>query len=418
MLFIDEAVLRLRAGRGGNGCVSFHRAKFVPRGGPDGGDGGDGGSLVVQGDRNVTSLSDLSLHPTFTAPSGENGGSNKKNGKAGKDLTVRVPVGTEIYDITHTDPRGRLLVDIVDNGQTALVAKGGRGGGGNTRFASGKHRLPHFALHGAPGVFRTVRLSLKLLSDLAIVGLPNAGKSTLLSAITAARPKIADYPFTTLTPNLGVLQSEAASIVLADIPGLVKDAHAGRGLGNVFLKHIERSRALLILLDAAGESIAADYHLLRDEITRFNPQIWDRPRLVVANKLDLLRRPAVKTWSRAIGEGVIGVSAKDGRGIAHLVKKIDLLWAALPAAPPERPETIVLDEAGVSLVPEPDGAMRVVSREWEELASMIPAGNSEALQWFVEKMRAKGVFRVLEKERCPAGSCVRVGSVEIEYSGA
>ncbi len=442
MFFVDEVVLRLRAGRGGGGCVSFHREKFVPKGGPDGGDGGTGGSIFLIGDRNLSTLSDLSLHPTFVAPHGENGGPKQCAGKAGKDMQIRVPLGTEIFDVPESasleksrgEPAsaGRFVVDIVAHGQTVCAARGGRGGGGNVRFSSARHRLPRFALRGAPGENVNIRLSLKLLSDLAIVGLPNSGKSTLLSALTAARPKIAAYPFTTLTPNLGVIRGETAAIILADIPGLVKDAHAGRGLGNRFLKHIERSRALLIVLDAdpsragstrgraaaIGRILLADYQLLRDEICHFNKAIWERARLVAVNKLDLYPKAPVKIWSKTIGENLIAVSAKKGTGVPPLSKKIDNLWSALPAAERTQPETMLLESGAAFVSAESDGGFRIVSREWEELAAMLPADNTEARQWFVEKLRSDGVFRMLAMEKCAPGTPVRVGLLQIEYLSA
>ena len=429
-MFVDEAFVRLRAGGGGNGCVSFHREKYVPRGGPDGGDGGRGGNIYLQGDRRLTTLYDLTVHPVFRAEDGTNGGSNKKNGRGGKDLTIRIPVGTLVF--AEDDKRGKspraaerrgnlpgenpvLLADVLSEAEPLLVARGGRGGGGNTRFSSSKHRLPKFALRGSPGQSLKLCLSLKILSDIAIVGLPNSGKSTLLSALTRAHPKIADYPFTTLTPNLGVLRAEVASIVLADIPGLVKDAHAGKGLGNRFLKHIDRARAILVLLDAA-EDVVENFRLLRDEIIRFNPDIWDRPRIVAVNKVDLKKRAPLKTWSGQIKESAVGISAKTGLGIEKLMKSIETLWSRrdMGRDRADPPRTLVLDEAGPQVIRSGDGFI-VVSREWEELASMLPKENSEAIQWFVAKLRSDKVFRKLASAGCRAGDQVFVGPVELVF---
>lgn len=418
-MFVDEAVVRVRAGRGGNGCVSFHREKYVPKGGPDGGDGGEGGSIYLRADHNLTSLYDLSLHPTYTAGSAVNGGGNRKNGRAGKDLTLAVPIGTDVF---LDGPECRLLADISREEDTVLIARGGRGGGGNARFASAGMRLPRFALQGAPGEFLKLRLSLRLLSDLAIVGLPNCGKSTLLAALTNARPKIADYPFTTLNPNLGILQGRhGASIVLADIPGLVENAHAGRGLGNRFLKHIERARASLILLDASRDA-ASDFDLLRREITEFNAAIWDRPRIVAVNKLDLVKRPPLKTWTRRITgmkSKLFAISAKTGMGIESLVKNIETLCPLSPGDPSsgrvedERPAvTINLDRDAVGVARSEKG-FSIVSRQWEELASMIPRDNAEAMQWFVRKLRTDGVFRRLQLAGCETGIPVQIGPLEI-----
>lgn len=413
-MFVDEAVIRLRAGHGGDGCVSFHRAKFVPRGGPDGGDGGGGGGIYFEADHNLTTLYDFSIHPILTAKDGTNGGSNKKFGRAGQDLTVRIPVGTQIF-LEDDRPAGAemLIADVVDAGQKILAAAGGRGGGGNARFASAKYRLPHFALKGAPGRNIKVRLSLKILSDLAIVGLPNSGKSTLLSALTAARPKIADYPFTTLTPNLGVLKSPLASIVLADIPGLVKDAHAGRGLGNRFLKHIDRARALLILLDAERNP-AEDFALLRDEIVQFKEDIWERPRIVAVNKIDLIKRAPMKRWAKVLKEEAAGVSAKTGEGIEKLLKRIETLWEKTPTSEAPEPTTLFLEKGATSITRLAAG-FRIESGSLEELASMIPRNNREAVQWFVGRLKADGVFRQLEKSGCQAGDLVHIGPMEIAY---
>lgn len=418
-MFVDEAVVRLHAGRGGNGCVSFHREKYVPKGGPDGGDGGHGGSIYLQGDSNLTTLYDLSVHPTFRADDGVNGGGNKKNGRAGKDLTIRVPLGTQIFIETEKGASESPVADIVSKAERILISRGGRGGGGNARFASAKNRLPRFALRGAPGQYLKVRLSLKLLSDLAIVGLPNCGKSTLLAAITAARPKIADYPFTTLTPNLGVVKgSDGSSVVLADIPGLIEGAHAGRGLGNRFLKHIDRAPAILILLDAQRDA-AEDFELLRDEITRFNPKIWDRPRIVSVNKLDLVKRPPMKQWEKKTQERLVGISAKTGAGIEGLLKRIDGIRekTARPADEAESITTLVLDEDSARIERTAEG-FRIISREWEELASMIPSENQEARQWFELKLRMDGVIRRIGLAGAAPGEMVRVGPIEFPYEGS
>lgn len=417
-MFIDEAVVRLQAGRGGNGCVSFHREKFVPHGGPDGGDGGNGGSIFLEADSNLTTLYDFTLHPTYRAEDGKNGGGNKRNGRAGKDLTVRVPVGTQVF-MEDQEGHSVLAADILAHGQRVPAARGGRGGGGNARFASAKTRLPRFALRGASGESNKIRLSLKLLTDLAIVGLPNCGKSTLLAALTAARPKIADYPFTTLTPNLGVVRGkDGSSIILADIPGLVEGAHDGRGLGNRFLKHIDRSRMILILLDA-GRSVEEDFNLLRSELTQFNPEIWDRPRIVAVNKTDLVKRPPLKTWAKQVKESLAGISAKTGEGIEKLLKNIEKIWGLTKGSPATEKDTatMFLEQAGVRLEPFENG-VAIVSRTWQELATMIPKDNREAIQWFTGKLRSDGIFRQIQKAGYPPGSTVRVGPLEINTEGA
>jgi GTP-binding protein len=411
-MFVDEAVIRLRAGRGGNGCVSFHREKFVPKGGPDGGDGGNGGSIYLRADHNLSTLSDLSMHPTYTGDNGANGGNNNKHGRSAKDVTVHVPVGTLVFGMWGGSES--LIVDLAADGDRILAARGGRGGGGNARFSSSRNRLPRFALNGAPGQSHAIRLSLKLLSDLAIVGLPNCGKSTLLAAITSARPKIGDYPFTTLTPNLGVIRGESAHIVIADIPGLIEGAHEGRGLGNRFLKHIERARAILVLLDSTRSAVD-DFQLLRNEIVRFNPEIWKRPRIVSVNKLDIAKRPPIKTWARRMKEDIAAVSAKTGVGIENLTKRIETLWRGLDRERVPAPETVVLDRDAVRVRRETAGYI-VEGESWEELAQMLPRGNLEALQWFEGKLRLDGVYRRLEMAGCHEGDPIRIGPVELVYA--
>jgi len=403
----------VRAGRGGNGCVSFRREKYIPHGGPDGGDGGDGGGIYLEGDPRLATLYDLSLHPNIRAEDGVNGSGNKKHGRRGRPTTIRIPTGTQVDRV---DPEGHVLIaDMLLPDERILLARGGRGGGGNVRFASSKHRLPRFALHGAPGQSIRVHLSLKLISDLAIIGLPNAGKSTLLAAVTAARPKIADYPFTTLTPNLGVIRGEDERIVLADIPGLIKDAHAGRGLGNRFLKHIERAPALLVLLDAT-RPVAEDFRLLRDEIMLFNPAIWGRPRVVAVNKIDLVKgRPAVKSWGKQIAEPITAISAKTGAGVEGLQKQIEKMLQNRPEPTPAQPTTIDL-ERGLTRIQCVEGRYVVVSESWEELAQMVPVENAEAKQWFIDKLKTEGVHRRLEQAGCRPGDPVQIGPVELEFA--
>ncbi|MBI4179983.1 GTPase ObgE [bacterium] len=409
-MFIDEGEVRVRAGRGGDGCVSFHREKFVPRGGPDGGDGGRGGSIYLEGDRRLASLSDLMAQPSVAAKHGANGGSNRKNGRHASDVTLRVPVGTVV-----TDRGGARVWEILLDKETLCAARGGRGGGGNARFASSKFRLPRFALRGAPGEFRKLHLSLKLLSDIAIVGLPNCGKSTLLSAMTAARPKIADYPFTTLTPNLGVLLGADTRIVLADIPGLIAGAHDGRGLGNRFLKHIERAPAILVLLDASS-NVADDFRLLRDEIRLYNPDIWDRPRIVAVNKADLVKHPPVKTWSKSLGGTPLVVSAKTGEGIEKLLKNIETLIGRTPRDAPLTPQVLDLQAGAFEIVK--DGAgFRLLSSEWEELSTMVPRDHQEAFQWFQWKLKTDGVLRQMKRAGANPGDVLKVGPLEVPYEG-
>ena len=289
MKFVDEAVISLFAGNGGNGCVSFRREKFIPLGGPDGGDGGDGGSIWVQADENLNTLIDFRHQRQFRAQRGENGMGRQMFGKAGEDVTIRVPIGTEIVNVA-TD---EIIGDLTEDGQRILVARGGHGGKGNVHFKSSLNRAPRKATQGSEGESREIRLELKLLADVGLLGFPNAGKSTFIRAVSAATPKVADYPFTTLYPNLGVVSVETdRSFVIADIPGIIEGAAEGAGLGSLFLRHVQRTRLLLHLVDMApfDEAIdpATQVRAIEDELRRYDPGMLEKPRWLVLNKGDLL----------------------------------------------------------------------------------------------------------------------------------
>lgn len=291
MRFVDEAEIIVRSGRGGNGCVSFRREKFIPKGGPDGGNGGRGGDIFFRASAKLVSLYDFRVKRVYEAQNGQSGQGREKTGKDGKDLIVEVPVGTLLYEITG-DGAESLAADLTEDGQSVCVARGGRGGKGNTHFKSSTMRTPRFAQPGEEGQEKKLRMELKILADAGIIGLPNAGKSTLIAALSAARPKIAPYPFTTLTPNLGVLRQETGqSLFLADIPGLVAGAHEGRGLGHRFLKHVERTRFLVHLLSVEEICLDADpwagFALLNEELERFDPVLASKKQLLVVNKIDL-----------------------------------------------------------------------------------------------------------------------------------
>jgi len=288
MKFIDEAKIRVEAGNGGNGCCSFLRLKFMPHGGPDGGDGGEGGSIFLLADEGINTLVDYRFARIHRAQHGEKGGTRNCSGKAGQDLMLRVPVGTMVYD----DDTNELIADLTENGQTACVAKGGQGGVGNTRFKSSINRSPRKTVPGAPGEIRNLKLELKVLADVGLVGMPNAGKSTLIHAVSAARPKVADYPFTTLYPNLGVVRvSRHRSFVMADIPGLIEGAAEGAGLGIRFLKHVSRTLLLLHLVDILppdGSDPVENFKAITQELCKFSPMLLEKERWLVLNKIDLL----------------------------------------------------------------------------------------------------------------------------------
>ena len=286
-MFVDYAKIYLKGGDGGNGIVAFRREKYVPMGGPAGGDGGRGGNVIFVADEGLSTLMDFKYHKHFKAKRGSHGMGKNMHGAGGEDLVIRVPVGTVIFD----DDNDAVIADLTQADQEVIVARGGRGGRGNARFSNSANRAPSISENGEPGQERWIRLELKLLADVGLVGFPNAGKSTLISVISAAKPKIADYPFTTLVPNLGVVQTRSHdSFVVADIPGLIEGAHQGTGLGHDFLRHVERTRVLLFVLDTAqteGRDCLEDYEVLRRELEAFNPEIASRPFLIVANKMDL-----------------------------------------------------------------------------------------------------------------------------------
>ncbi|MDR1334939.1 MAG: GTPase ObgE [Holosporaceae bacterium] len=282
MKFLDRAKIFLKAGNGGDGCISFRREKFVEFGGPDGGDGGNGGDIIVMGTQHLNTLIDYRYQQHFRAKSGKNGSGSNRYGAAGDDLIITVPVGTELQD----ESSERIIADILEEGQRVVIAKGGHGGRGNSKFKSSVNQAPRRAEKGTTGEEMWIWLQLKLIADVGLVGLPNAGKSTFLSGTTKARPKIADYPFTTIIPQLGVVRIDGAEFVLADIPGLIAGAHSGRGLGDKFLAHIERCRVLIHLLDITQDDICHAYETIRNEIFLYNPQLETKPEIIVFNKTD------------------------------------------------------------------------------------------------------------------------------------
>ena len=322
-MFVDELRFVVRGGRGGDGCVSFHREKFVPKGGPDGGDGGRGGDVVLVASVHENTLYHLAGKPIFEAPKGDQGRGSDMTGASADDLVLAVPVGTVVLDAD----RGNVLMDLGTDGERFVVARGGRGGRGNARFATSTNRTPRTAESGQLGEERKIRLSLKLIADVGLVGLPNAGKSTLLSTLSRARPRIADYPFTTLEPHLGIVKfPDGATLVMADIPGLIDGASDGKGLGIRFLKHVERTRALLQLVDCSAladrEPIEA-WRVIREELAGYSEELAARPRLVVATKVeDDESRERAAELARETGEVVVPISAATREGLDRLLRML------------------------------------------------------------------------------------------------
>ncbi len=406
--FTDEAMVNLRGGDGGAGAMSFRREAHVDKGGPDGGDGGRGGDVWLRAHRNVASLIAFRDYPHRRATSGTHGSSKRKHGAGGDDLVVTVPEGTVVRDRS-----GALLADLVHSGDSYLAARGGRGGRGNARFLSNARRAPGFAEQGEYGEERWLRLELKLLADVALVGFPNAGKSTLISVISAAKPKIADYPFTTLVPNLGVVRTDDAEFVVADVPGLIEGASEGRGLGHRFLRHVERARVLVLLLDLAsieGRTPQEQERVLLDELGRYQPELLDRPRLVVGSKADVA----------SFGYDGMRLSAVTRQGLPPFVGAVAQLVDEARAAEGE-PESFIVHrpiEEGFAVRREDDGAWRVSGRVAERVVAMADLTNAEAAAYVAERLRRLGVERALARAGAKEGDTVRVGPVELEYAEA
>ncbi len=332
MKFVDFAQVHVKAGDGGVGCVSFRREKFVPRGGPDGGNGGRGGSISLRANRQLATLLDYHYRRNYAARRGEHGMGARKTGKSGQDIVLDVPVGTLVRD----SASGDVIADLVRPGDQVAVAKGGRGGRGNAEFATPTDQAPRHYELGEPGEERDLELELKLLADVGLVGLPNAGKSTLISSISAARPRIADYPFTTLVPNLGIVRVDAGqSFVVADIPGLIEGAHEGKGLGTQFLRHIERTRVLIFLLDSSGPDPKADYRILLKELGLFKKELLKKPRIIALSKIDIVEPGRLRTLLK-MPKGAVelhAISAVSGKGISDLV---GAMWKKLSRKRPSR----------------------------------------------------------------------------------
>jgi GTP-binding protein len=410
--FVDECGLNVRGGDGGAGAVAVRREAYVARGGPDGGDGGKGGDVWLVADRNVASLLAFRDHPHRRAGSGTHGRGKKQHGHRGDDLVVAVPEGTMVKDRD-----GTVLADLVNPGDRWLAARGGRGGRGNASFLSNRRRAPSFAEQGEEGEERWLRLELKLVADVALVGFPNVGKSTLISRISAAKPKIADYPFTTLEPNLGVVRTDdGVELVVADIPGLIEGASEGRGLGHQFLRHIERARVLVVLFDLAaveGTSPAAQERVLLGELGRYEPHLLERPRVVVGSRADLegLTGPPFPEFPG------LRISAVTGLGLAELVGELVRLVDAARRAEPTRDAFVIHrpEAEGFSIVREDDGSWRVVGRAAERAVALSDMTNLEALDYARSRLTRLGVDRALVRAGVRDGDTVRIGSFAFDY---
>jgi GTP-binding protein len=424
-MFLDRVKIFVRAGDGGDGAATFRREAHVPRGGPDGGDGGRGGSVVLRVDPGLTTLLDFRYKHHFRAEPGGRGLGAKRHGKSGDDLVLLVPPGTGILD----DATGELLADLVATGQSVTIARGGRGGLGNVHFATATHRTPKHAQKGEPGEERWLGLELRLIADVGLVGLPNAGKSTLLAALTAARPKIASYPFTTLEPNLGVMDlgdAEDRRPTIADVPGLIEGASGGAGLGHAFLRHVERTRILVHVVDGASRDAEWDHGVIREELRLHDPALLEKPLVVVFNKTDLPE--ARDAWAafaaarRAEGLRCLAVSADAGDGLDALRGALAELLpdAAGLAADPEPSGVVVhrLDAAGDGFTLEREGdAFRVRGKRIERIAVQTNFEVEDSADRFQRDLDRLGIDGALRRAGVKAGDTVRIGRVEFEWGG-
>jgi GTPase len=415
---VDEARIWVKAGDGGNGVVSFRREKFVPFGGPDGGDGGRGGSVYLVARQGVSTLLDFSRRRHFRAGPGGHGKGARQHGKAGEDLVLPVPPGT------HIRAQDGLSADLVRPGDSVMVARGGRGGLGNTHFATSTQQAPRIAQKGEPGEERTLDLELKTIAQAALIGEPNAGKSSLLAATSAATPRIGDYPFTTLSPNLGVAEEPGTDevFVLADVPGLIAGAHSGAGLGYRFLRHVERAPILVHVVDVSREDALAAYHIVRAELEAYKPEVARKPEIVAANKLDLPgARQGLERLRQALPDRtVIGTSTVTNEGVPALLAAVARLLESLPREA-EAPSGVRVyrlapeEEEGFQVEAVEEGMYRVHGKRVDRMVAMTDLSSEEGTDYLQKQLERLGVFEALERAGVEVGDTIQIGGWETEW---
>ncbi len=424
-MFIDKAKIFIKAGNGGNGSIAFHREKYVAAGGPDGGDGGRGGNVIFRVDLGLTTLMDFRYKRKYVAESGQAGMKNKMNGKRGEDIIISVPQGTVVRDVA----TGKIIADLYDPDKDVILARGGNGGWGNAHFATATRQTPNFAKNGQKGDEREVYLELKLLADVGLVGFPNVGKSTILSRTTKADPKIANYHFTTLEPNLGVVSiQEHMSFVLADIPGIIEGASEGVGLGHEFLRHIERTRLLIHVVDVSGiegRNPLEDFEIINSELVKYNMELENRPQIIAANKTDIIQdEDAYNEFLQAMkdmGYEVFPISAATGEGLTELMK---YTYTKLQSLPPIQEFDIELDINEEEFIDKTDKGFEVnvedgvyvISGTWiEAVGGSVNFSDSESLQFFQQALKNRGVIDALADAGIQEGDAVRIGDLEFEF---
>ena len=421
-MFVDIAEIKIKSGNGGNGLVSFHREKYVAAGGPDGGDGGKGGDVTFLADAQLSTLMDFRYRKQYKAGNGEDGRAKKCFGKDGESLTIKVPAGTLIRDTES----GKIIADLKHDGDTFVAAKGGKGGWGNVHFATPTRQVPKFAKPGQKGIERTITLELKLLADVGLIGFPNVGKSTLLASVSGARPKIANYHFTTLEPNLGVVElGDAGSFVLADIPGIIEGANEGIGLGHEFLRHVERTRLLLHVVDVSGiegRDPISDFDIICDEMEKFNADLAQRPQIVVANKTDIITDETLyNSFCNEIkkrGLLLFEISAATGKGTRELMMYVSSMLKELPV-PEFTIEEDLMDETAVNdedfTIEILDGVYDITGSRLEKIVNSTNFDDYESLQYFQRSLRNLGIIDALEEKGIDEGDTVRIYEIEFEF---
>ena len=424
-MFIDKARIFVKAGNGGNGAVAFRKEKYVPAGGPEGGDGGNGSSVVFEVDLGLRTLMDFKYQRKYIGTPGEDGSKGRRAGKNGEDLVLKVPAGTIIRD----EATGLILADLKEEGDKAVIAKGGRGGKGNQHFSNAVRQAPAFAKSGTDGQERWVTLELKMIADVGLLGFPNVGKSTFLSVVTKAKPKIANYHFTTLTPNLGVVQTKfGESFVLADIPGLIEGAAEGIGLGHDFLRHVERTKVLIHVVDISGiegRDALEDFDKINDELKMYNEKLATRPQVVVANKIDILEDESVyenfKETLEARGYKVFKMSAATRAGIDDVIAYVTELLSTVEEVEliteeeMYRPELDIREEEGLSIEIEADGVYVVSGKALRRIMYSVNFEDMESVQYFQKAMEAQGVFDKLREMGIEDGDTVKIYEIEFEF---